>query len=104
MKRFQFSSARCLSGLSLKAHRKCRRAAAARALASVFVVFLRLSFSVFYGSLRFPRLRFAGAERGSRDSQGPLHIHYDRVRATKHAPRDPFSVLERRHGLAEIVE
>ena len=59
---------------------------------------------MFYGSLRFPRLRFAGAERGSRDSQGPLHIHYDRVRATKHAPRDPFSVLERRHGLAEIVE
>ena len=68
------------------------------------MVFLRLSFSVFYGSLRFPRLRFAGAERGSRDSQGPLHIHDDRVRATKHAPRDPFSVLERRHGLAEIVE
>ena len=26
------------------------------------------------------------------------------MRATKHAPRDPFSVLERRHGLAEIVE
>ena len=24
--------------------------------------------------------------------------------ATKHAPRDPFYVLERRHGLAEIVE
>ena len=26
------------------------------------------------------------------------------MRATKHAPRDPFRVLERRHGLAEIVE
>jgi hypothetical protein len=26
------------------------------------------------------------------------------VRATEHAPRGPFSVLERRHGLAEIVE
>ena len=24
--------------------------------------------------------------------------------ATKHAPRDPFRVLERRHALAEIVE
>ena len=24
--------------------------------------------------------------------------------ATKHAPRDPFRVLERTHGLAEIVE
>ena len=28
----------------------------------------------------------------------------DRVRATEHAPRGPFRVLERRHGLAEIVE
>ena len=27
-----------------------------------------------------------------------------RVRATEHAPRDPCRVLERRHGLAEIVE
>ena len=26
------------------------------------------------------------------------------MRATKHAPRDPFRVSERRHGLAEIVE
>ena len=26
------------------------------------------------------------------------------MRATEHAPRDPFRVLERRHGLAEIVE
>jgi len=26
------------------------------------------------------------------------------VRAAEHAPRDPFHVLERRHGLAEIVE
>ena len=93
-----------LRGRAARGAASVGRAAAARALASVFVVFLRLSFSVFYGSLRFPRLRFAGAERGSRDSQGPLHIHHDRVRATKHAPRDPFSVLERRHGLAEIVE
>ena len=26
------------------------------------------------------------------------------MRAAKHAPRDPFRILERRHGLAEIVE
>ena len=26
------------------------------------------------------------------------------MRATEHAPRDPFRLLERRHGLAEIVE
>ncbi|CAH0373263.1 unnamed protein product [Pelagomonas calceolata] len=26
------------------------------------------------------------------------------MRATEHAPRDPFRVLERRHGLADIVE
>ena len=26
------------------------------------------------------------------------------MRATKHAPRDPFNFLERRQGLAEIVE
>ena len=46
----------------------------------VFVVFLRLSFSVFYGP-RFPRLRFAGAERGSRDSRDCPYPPY-RVRAT----------------------
>ena len=28
----------------------------------------------------------------------------DRVSTTKHALRDPFYLLERRHGLAEIVE
>ena len=48
--------------------------------------------------------RFAGAERGSRVSQGLLHRHHDRVRPPKHAPRGPFGFLERRHGLAEIVE
>ena len=26
------------------------------------------------------------------------------MRAAEHAPRDPFRVLERRHGFAEIVE
>ena len=33
-----------------------------------------------------------------------LNPHCGRVRATEHAPRDPRRVLERRHGLAEIVE
>ena len=28
----------------------------------------------------------------------------ERVRAAEHAPRDPCRLLERRHGLAEIVE
>ena len=40
---------------------------------------------------------FAGAERGSRGSQFVLNSLCDRV-------RDPFRVLERRHGLVEIVE
>ena len=40
---------------------------------------------------------FAGAERGSRVSQFVLNSLCDRV-------RDPFRVLERRHGLVEIVE
>ena len=39
-----------------------------------------------------------------RFSQLNLDRLCDRVRATKHAPRDPFRILERRHGLAEIVE
>ena len=33
-----------------------------------------------------------------------LNIHGERVRATENAPRDPFYLLERRHGLAEIGE
>ena len=33
-----------------------------------------------------------------------LYASRDRMCATEHAPRDPFRVLERRHGLAEIVE
>ena len=47
---------------------------------------------------------FAGAERGSRLSQAVLNTRGERVRATEHAPRDPLYLLERRHGLAEIVE
>ena len=33
-----------------------------------------------------------------------LNPHYNRVRAAENAPRSPFHVLERHHGLAEIVE
>ena len=40
---------------------------------------------------------FAGAARGSRGSQFVLNSLCGRV-------RDPFRVLERRHGLVEIVE
>ena len=50
------------------------------------------------------RRRLAGAERGSRLSQGNLNIRYERVRATEHAPCGRFHLFERRHGLAEIVE
>ena len=50
------------------------------------------------------RRRFAGAERGSRVSQFALNLHCKRVRAAEHAPRDPFRVLERCHGFAEISE
>ena len=47
---------------------------------------------------------FAGAERGSRGSQVALNQRCGRVCAAEHAPYDPFRILERRHGLAEIVE
>ena len=50
------------------------------------------------------RRRLAGAERSSRVSQGDLNPSCDRVRAAEHAPSDSLHVLERRHGLAEIVE
>ena len=50
------------------------------------------------------RQRLAGAERGSRVSQCDLNPRCVRMRATQHAPRDPCHVLERRHGLAEIIE
>ena len=45
-----------------------------------------------------------GGERGSRVSQGRLHIHCEGMIATKHAPRGPPRLLERRHGLTEIIE
>ena len=50
-----------------------------------------------------PMTRLAG-ERGSRVSQIALNSSCERVCATKHAPGGPFRLLERRHGLAEIVE
>ena len=37
-------------------------------------------------------------------SQEMFNLLYERVRATEHAPRGPFRVLESRHGLAEIIE
>ena len=40
----------------------------------------------------------------SRLSQAKLNIRYERVRAAEHAPRNRLDVLERSHGLAEIVE
>ena len=46
----------------------------------------------------------AGAERGSRVSPRLPNRHYGRMRAPEHAPRGPFRLLERRHGLADIVE
>ena len=45
-----------------------------------------------------------GAERGSRVLQVVLNVHCERVCVTEDAPRDPGRILERRHGLAEIVE
>ena len=33
-----------------------------------------------------------------------LNMHYERVCATKHAPRGSLRVLERCHGLAQIFE
>ena len=41
---------------------------------------------------------------GSRVLQGHLYPRCERVCAAKHAPRDPFYFLERRHGLALIAE
>ena len=47
---------------------------------------------------------FACVENFSRVSQVALNIQYERVRSAVQAPRGPLRVLERRHGLAEIVE
>ena len=47
---------------------------------------------------------FAGLEHGSRQFQILLKRHCERVRATEHATRNPYRVLERRNCFAEIVE
>ena len=50
-------------------------------------------------------LGFAGAEGGgSRVSQSALNVYCERVRATENLPCGPCRVLERRHGLVELVE
>ena len=41
---------------------------------------------------------------GSRVVQVDPNVHFGRVIAPEHAPRGPFRLLERRHGLAEMVE
>ena len=46
----------------------------------------------------------AGVERGSRVLQFVLCPFCNWVRVTKHTPRGPFRVLERRHGRTKIVE
>ena len=53
-----------------------------------------------YGGL----LLFARVEHGLPASQGGLNRLCERVRAPEHAPRNASSVLERRYGLAFIVE
>ena len=50
--------------------------------------------------LRSPR----AGERSSRVSQMEINPSCHRVYATEHAPSGPFRLLQRRHGLAEIVE
>ena len=50
------------------------------------------------------RRRLAGAERRSRVLQVALKKSCERMRATEHAPRGPFRLLEHRHGLAEIIQ
>ena len=50
--------------------------------------------------LRSPR----AGEHSSRVSQMEINPSCHRVCATEHAPCGPFRLLQRRHGLAEIVE
>ena len=54
--------------------------------------------------LGIPRRRLAVVEDGSRPNQRALNRFCDWVRATEHAPRDPFRVFKHCHGLAELVE
>jgi len=45
-----------------------------------------------------------GDEQVSTPLQVALNVHCERVRAPEHTPRGLFRLLERRYGLAEIVE
>ena len=58
------------------------------------------------GKLGIPlrRRRFAGAKRRSRVLQIALNPGCGWVRNAEHTPPDPIRVLERRHGLADIIE
>ena len=49
-------------------------------------------------------MRFVGSERSSRELQIALSFRCERVRTTKHTPRGPLRLLERRYGLADIGE
>ena len=49
-------------------------------------------------------MRFVGSERSSRELQIALSFRCERVCTTKHTPRGPLRLLERGHGLAQIVE
>ena len=60
-------------------------------------------FGWYYWILCTRRWRLAGAEQELRVSQRPLNPPYERMRATEHAPRGRFYLLERIYGLAEIV-
>ena len=68
-------------------------------------VFLRVHYFIQVPTLPgIRRRRLAGAERGSRFSQVALNPLCDWVCATEHAPRSPFHVLERCHGLAPAFQ
>jgi hypothetical protein len=54
--------------------------------------------------LYWRRWRLALVENCSSSAQIVPDCFCSRVRATEHAPCDPFHILERRHGLVEIVE
>ena len=75
---------------------------------SIVTIKIRRASSIVESSFRFYEDHavpgFAGAERGSRRSQGILNHCCERMHATKYASRGTFDLLERFHGLAEIAE
>ena len=56
------------------------------------------------GSGKCGGVRLVGAKHCPCGLQLALNVHCGRMRATKHAPRDPSRVLARRHCLAAIFE